>query len=397
MAACKNPSSSLHTSGGPEGIKLVTERPRVLIVITLAEVGGAQSYVASLVPALVGAFDVAVAAHGPGPLPDAVRKAGSRFIALSHVRRPIRPWRDLLGLLELVRVCRRERPHILHANSSKAGVLARLAACMTGVPIRIFTVHGWAFSAHSGSAARLYAWADRIVGALTTMTVCVSENDRRAGLRARTCRPDRSVVIRNAVDVAAAPRARRDGGTPRLIAVGRLQAPKDFMTLIGALAHLTPGSFRAVIAGSGPDRPALDAEIGRLRLSDAVEILGEREDVPQLLAEADIFVLSSRSEGLPISILEAMAAGLPVVASAVGGVPEAVVDGETGMVVAPGDRSALAAALDRLVGSPDLRSRLGSVGRVRAKKLFDLPAFRRAHIELYSELLEARGLPGPEP
>ena len=126
---------------------------------------------------------------------------------------------------------RRERPQILHASSSKAGVLGRLAAATTRVPVRIFTVHGWAFSAYSGLASRLYRVADRLMAPLTTVIICVSERELADGLAAGTCKADRAVVIRNAVDVAAAPRSRHERATPRLIAVGRLKAPKDFLTL----------------------------------------------------------------------------------------------------------------------------------------------------------------------
>jgi hypothetical protein len=182
-------------------------RPRVLLVITLAEVGGAQTYVASLLPALVGYFDVAVAAHGSGPLREAAEAAGIRFLPLRSVRRPISPWRDLAGLFELVRLLRRERPDILHASSSKAGVLGRLAGFLARVPVRIFTVHGWAFAAHSGVSSRLYRWVDRLVEPLTTETNCVSEREREAALAAGTCSPERTVVIPNAVDVAGAPRS----------------------------------------------------------------------------------------------------------------------------------------------------------------------------------------------
>ncbi|MGC9974911.1 MAG: glycosyltransferase, partial [Gaiellaceae bacterium] len=107
-----------------------SERPRVLIVITLAEIGGAQTYVAGLLPALSGSFEVTVAAWGPGPLIDACRANGVSFVPLRFVRRPLNPVYDLLGLFELIRLMRRLRPEIVHANSSKAGVLARLAAAV---------------------------------------------------------------------------------------------------------------------------------------------------------------------------------------------------------------------------------------------------------------------------
>jgi glycosyltransferase involved in cell wall biosynthesis len=373
----------------------VPRRPRVLLLITLAEVGGAQTYVASLLPALVHRFDVVVAAHGPGPLRDAAAEAGIRFVALKHVRRPVRPWRDLVGLIELVRLLRQERPDILHASSSKAGVLGRLAAFVAGVPIRIFTVHGWAFAAHSGLASSGYRWADRLAQRLTTVTICVSENERAAGIRAGTCSAARSVVIRNGISLEGVPRARHERPVPWLVSVGRLQAPKDFVTFLRALAVLAPGSFEALIVGEGPDRPAVEHELRVLGLERRVHLAGERHDVPDLLAAADVFVLSSRSEGLPVSVLEAMAAELPVVASRVGGVPELVLDGETGFLVAPESPRDLAVALRRLVDDRDLRRRLGAVGRVRAETRFNVNLFRRAHVELYADELARRHLPAP--
>ena len=368
-----------------------TRRPRVVLAITLAEVGGAQSYVAALLPALAERYDVVLAAYGEGPLRDAAIRAGVRFVPLRHVRRPIRPWRDLAGLVELSRLLRRERPQILHASSSKAGVVGRLAAALSRVPIRIFTVHGWAFAAYEGLPSRLYRLTDRLMAPLTTVTICVSERERAAGLEAGTCRADRTVVIRNAVDVGAAPRSSHDRATPRLIAVGRLKAPKDFLTLIRALAALPAGSFEAVIVGDGPDRDAVEAEIRRLGLDGSVRLAGERGDVPALLAGSDVFVLSSRSEGLPVSVLEAMAAELPIVASNVGGLAELVVDGESGILVPPGDPESLAGALRRLIEDPELRRGLGAAARARAEASFDLASFQRAHVELYDRQLALAG------
>jgi glycosyltransferase involved in cell wall biosynthesis len=368
-----------------------TARPRVLLLITLAEVGGAQSYVAALLPALAERYDVVLAAHGEGPLREAAARAGARFVPLRHVRRRIHPLRDLAGLVELRRLMRRERPQIVHASSSKAGVLGRLAAATTHVPIRFFTVHGWAFSAYSGLPSRLYRVADRLMASLTTITICVSETELRAGIEAGTCSAERSVVIHNAVDVAGAPRSRHERSTPRLIAVGRLKAPKDFLTLIRAFASLGGDEFEALIVGDGPDGAAVEAEIRRLGLESRVRLAGERDDVPELLAASDVFVLSSRSEGLPVSVLEAMAAELPVVASDVGGLAELVVDGETGLLVPPGDEAALAEALTRLVQDRDLRRSLGAAGRTRAEALFDVATFKRAHLELYARQLELAG------
>jgi glycosyltransferase involved in cell wall biosynthesis len=373
-------------------------RPRVVLLVTLAEVGGAQAYVASLLPTLAAHFEVTVAAHGSGPLEEATRRSGARYEQLRHLCRPVRPVRDVLGLIELIALLRRERPHVLHANSSKAGVLGRLAAVVARVPIRIFTVHGWAFKAHAGVSSRLYLWADRLLRDVTTSIICVAVSELAEGLRAKTCRDDRTVVIHNGIDASASPVIRPHARPPTIVSVGRLRAPKDFVTFVRALAELEKGSFRAVIVGDGPDRGVVEHELRRLHLEGTVHLAGERGNVLELLAASDIFVLSSRSEGLPISILEAMAAGLPVIASQVGGIPELVEDGETGILVPRSNPGALAEALQLLLADEVLRKRLGSSGRVRADSRFGVDAFRSRHVELYTDLLAARGLAGaPSP
>ena len=142
---------------------------------------------------------------------------------------------------------------------------------------------------------------------------------------------------------------------------------------------------------------ALDPVVRELGLSGQVDLLGQRRDVRELLAGSDVFVLASRSEALPISILEAMAAGVPVVASAVGGVAELVVDGVTGFIVPPGDPDALSDALARLLADSRLRRQMGAAGRARAEALFDLPSLHQAHLELYARELAVHGLPVPAP
>ena len=363
------------------------KRPSLLYVVTLAEVGGAQSYVRDLLSATRSEFDVAVAAYGDGPLKIAAEALNVQFVPLRHVRRPLSPLHDLLGLIELFRLFRRLRPDIVHLNSSKAGVLGRIAAWLARVPVCVFTAHGWAFKATTGGAARLYLWADRAVRPMTTMVVCVSELELRAGLRARVCVAERATVIRNGVEVGAyAKRALREGAA-QIVSVGRLAEPKDFATLVAALALLPPGKAQLRVLGDGPLRGPLVAQIGELALADSVELVGEVADVRPSLREADLFVLSSRSEAMPLSVLEAMAAGLPVVASDVGGLGEVVVEGETGFLVAPGDPGELAARLAQLVDDRDLRERLGAAGHCRANASFSLARCCGEHLALYRSLL----------
>ena len=257
--------------------------------------------------------------------------------------------------------------------------------------MRLFTVHGWAFKAHDGAAGAAYLWADRLMSPLTTTTICVAESEREAGLRARTCRAARTVVIHNGVELDRPRRASAAAGRPvTSLSVGRLRAPKDFMTLVRAIAGSSPARLRLRIAGDGPERPASPHEIARLGLDERVELLGTaRRRRPRCSPRADVFVLSSDSEGMPMSVLEAMAAGLPVVASAVGGVPELVRDGETGALVPPRDPAALGRAIDApRRATRRCGDRLGDAGRragrARVRRSRD---FRRAHLELYRAAL----------
>src|SRR5436309_614364 len=234
----------------------MSEKPRLLILITLAETGGAQTSVSLLLPGLTGEFDVTVAAHGSGPVRDAARAAGVPFVHLEHMRRAISPWQDVLALLELVRLCRRLRPDIVHAHSSKAGALGRLAAALACVPVRIFTVHGWSFAAYSGLSGHLYLWVERRLRRVTNAVVCVA-------------------------------------AASRVVSIGRLAFPKDFGTLVEALAA-TRADYRAAFVGDGPLLQEVAAMILDRGLKERIDLLGNRGDVPDLLASADVFVLSSR-------------------------------------------------------------------------------------------------------
>lgn len=366
-------------------------KPRLLILITLSELGGAQTAVALLFPGLVEQFEVTVAAQGSGPLRRAAGAAGIRYVELRHVRRQIHAWQDAMALVELVRLCRQVRPDVVHSHSSKIGVLGRLAAWVARVPVRILTVHGWSFAAYDGLAGRLFLWIERLMRPLTTAVVCVAEETRNQGLAARACDPRRTVVIPNAVDVRSFRPASGGSRNARIIGIGRFAYPKDFTTLLEAL-RCVRAPCHTVLVGDGPALPGVAAAVQKNGLSERVELLGARADIPELLARSDVFVLSSRSEGFPVSVLEAMAAGLPVVATDVGGVAQAVEDGETGFLVPAADSEALTRALERLVSDADLRRRLGAAGRARALRLFDVPRYRASYVELY-----CRELNGPAP
>jgi glycosyltransferase involved in cell wall biosynthesis len=169
--------------------------------------------------------------------------------------------------------------------------------------------------------------------------------------------------------------------------VARLDPQKGLGDLLEAAARVPDASF--VVAGDGPDRERLGETARSLGLHDRVCFLGHRDDVPDLLRSCDVFVLPSLYEGFPLSVLEAMAAGKPVIATAVGGTPEAVSDGETGFLVPPGDPSALAAAIRAVLSDPVLARRLGSAGRERACRTFSAAEMVRHVVRLYEDILKA--------
>ena len=272
---------------------------------------------------------------------------------------------------------------VVQLNSSKAGLLGRLA--MVGGPATVFTAHGWAFAQQPGAKARqAYLAMERATAPLADAIVCVAAAERERALAAGIRPASRLHVIHNGIDAPAQPPERGPWPLrPRLVTVARLNADKDVATLLAALAQPAAQAWRAEIVGDGPEREALEAQCDALDLRSRVRFAGERDDVADRLAQADAFVLPSRMEALPMSILEAMAAALPVVACDVGGVSEEVAEGRTGLLVPPEAPGDLADALGRLHASAAGARAMGLAGpRARARRVLGRAhgrPLRRAH------------------
>jgi glycosyltransferase involved in cell wall biosynthesis len=339
---------------------------RIAFVITRADtIGGPQVHVRDLCSALTKrAHEVTVLVGGEGPFTAELHKHSIRFASLRHLVRPISIYRDIAALTEMSRALRRFQPDIISSHSSKAGWIARVVGRRLGIPT-IFTAHGWSFTHGVPLLQRLlYMSIDRITVPLASHCICVSDYERCMALRYRVTRSDRLSTVYNGVpDVDYSLRARPDAEPVRLIMVARMDPPKDCETLLRSLALLAAESWDLDLVGDGILRPAVEALASQLGLSRRIRFLGRRTDVSQLLAAAQVFVLVSRFEAFPRSILEAMRAGLPVLASDVGGVRESLVDGETGFLVKPGDVTDLARKLEQLIRNPCLRMRMGAAGR----------------------------------
>jgi glycosyltransferase involved in cell wall biosynthesis len=275
--------------------------------------------------------------------------------------------RSLASLLRLV-----AQHDVIHAHSAKAGFLARLACAVRGRGSRcIFTPHGWSFWAVDGAERALYLRLERTAARWCRAIVALSEHERDAGVSAGIGAPPLYRVIPNGIELD------RFGAEPapvagRIVMVGRFAPPKRHDVVVRALADVRPQHPEAELhlVGDGPLRHEVESLVLQLGLQDAVRFLGTRDDVPDLLAAAAVVVLASDYEALPLSVIEAMAAGVPVAATATGGIGELVTDGDTGFLVGAGDSRGLASALGEVLSDSERARAMGQHGREEARRRF---------------------------
>lgn len=364
---------------------------KIVYLVTRADpIGGAQIHVRDLAVALAEQGHApTVITGGTGPFIDDLRRQRIPVVVLRHLTVPIRPLRDLRALREIHAVLTQVRPDLVAAHSSKAGILGRLAGRSLRIPV-VFTVHGWAFTPGIPPLrAAVYRRVERFSGPLATKIITVSEFDRRLALAARITDADRVVTVHNGMpDIEPALRADPGRAPVRLVMVARFGAQKDHPTLLRALAGLRDQQWELDLIGDGPLMGEVQSLAAALGLTDRIHFLGQRTDVDRILARAQVSLLVTNWEGFPLSILEAMRAGLPVVASEVGGTGESVSEGETGFLVPRGDVEMLRDRVGRLLRESSLRMRLGASGRARYERLFTLSHSVAATLAVYRDVLE---------
>jgi glycosyltransferase involved in cell wall biosynthesis len=371
---------------------------KILHIIDHLGLGGAQNLLVDLVCHLDrDKYDPIVCAvresGGTGAVQD-LRGAGVKTICMGRQRWDVRklPW--------LIQLIRRERPHIVHTHLTAASVLGRLSAAMCGTPVVIQHDHSGAN--HWKSSPFLFAlfWPiDRALNRFTDHTIACSQWVSRFDKRVRGIPGDKLTVVHNYVDLQRFDPALYDASEPRRTlgppeqtvvgTVGRLSKVKGIeYALKAAKLVVSEGwDIRLVVVGDGPLRAELESHADELGIRDRVLFTGYRQDVPLLMKAFDIFVLPSVSEPFGMVVAEAMAMGKPVVASDVGGVSEMVVDGRNGLLVAPGDSTALAEAMRQLLNDEELVNELGSNGRRTVEEQFDLDTMVRRTENVYSTLL----------
>ncbi len=379
-------------------------RIRVLHAITLLELGGAQRNTLDTVAHLDRSRFAVGLACGVGAelYGEAQAFADVRLFPLPHLLREVRPLADLAALGELRAAIRDFQPDVVHTHSSKAGVLGRIAARRERVPAVVHTIHGFGFGPHQRAPVRwAFLAAERLVARWTDHFIAVSRRNLEEGIRRGLFDAAHAGVIRSGIALAAfrshagGAGVRRElgipAGAPLVLQVACFKpqkAPERFAALAAALAPRFPDAH-FVLVGDGELRPALEAARARAGLEARLHLPGWRRDVPALLDAATLVTLTSRFEGLPRALVEALAAGVPVVAMAVDGVDEVVRNGVDGFLVREGDVGALAERVAALLADPGLRAALAArAGEGLAE--FDRDAMVRQQEQLYAELLTSR-------
>jgi glycosyltransferase involved in cell wall biosynthesis len=391
------------------------EPVRVVRVIARLNMGGPALHVAYLSAGLKerGYETTLVAgslARGEESMAFVADSLGVPVVTVEQLHREISPVRDALAVVRLARLLRTLRPHILHTHTAKAGAIGRLAVLLAAdarPPIVVHTFHGHVLRGYFGPArAAVFRLLERLLARVTTALVAVSPEVRDDLVALGVAPREKFTVIRLGIELDERVGARADEGAElrRLLGIplgrftvgwiGRMTAVKRTDDVLLAFRRLRDLGVDACLClvGDGPDRDGIEHRASELGIVRDCLFLGYQEEVAQFYAAFDAVVLPSGNEGTPVTVIEALAAGRPVVATRVGGVPDVIRDGVDGFLVEPGAVADLAARLADLARDPELRERLGQQGRSRVLPRYSVDRLLDDVDRLYRSLLQAKGL-----
>jgi glycosyltransferase involved in cell wall biosynthesis len=379
----------------------MSKRLKVAHIITRLELGGAQQntlYCCERHDRKK--YDVILICGAGGQLDDEARWIKDcRKYFLSELKHPLSPFFDWMALRRLTEILKLEQVDIVHTHSSKAGILGRLAAKRAGVPHILHTIHGWGFYPGQFFALRwLYQALERWAAKFTEVLIAVSEENKQTGLANRIGRLEQYEVIHSGVDPkkyalnrAEAAGARQKFKTqdrPTVLVLSNFKKQKSPLDVVAAAEALAPRLPNVLFlwAGDGTLMSEVEKRIEASGLKDNFNLLGWRNEVGELLAASDVLLLTSIYEGLPRVVLQAMAAGKPVVATSVSGTPEAVQSGVNGFLHPAHETGAMAESLYQILSSPALAKALGLAGKSRLKGTFQIAAMLKAIEKVYAKV-----------
>lgn len=378
---------------------------KILYIITQGEMGGAQLYVKSLAEASKGrnwAFDLALGENNKNWLSQEVGSLGGRIWPLKHLKREISPLEDFLVILELFRLLHKINPDVVHLNSSKAGVVgsfASLAYRISGKKTKvIYTAHGWVFNEPMNFFKKLiFIWLEKITSPIKDKIICVSEFDRTVGIKSSIKAAGNLITIHNGIELPneyflnhSEAREKIGAFSNDCLVIGTIvnfYKTKGLEFLISAFDLLVKNNkekyLKLAIIGDGEMRQQLEKLIASCGLNDKVVLLGRIDQASKYLRAFDIFVMSSVKEGLPYSLLEAQLAGVPIVATKVGGIPEIINDGVDGLLTRPKDPIDLAAKMQILIDNASIKDGLVQSSIKKVTNDFSLEEMLQKTLSLY--------------
>lgn len=384
-----------------------TAPPKLVRVITRMNIGGPSRHVTILTRHAGPELDATLLAGGSEPREGSLEAeavaAGVEVVHVPHLRRPVAPLDDVLALVWLYRYLRRERPAIVATHLAKAGTLGRLAAAMAGVPVRVHTFHGHVLDGYFGRlSTAVFTWIERLLGRLTTQFVAISP-EIAADLDRLDIGRGKTTIVRLGLELehlGGHPRGalRKDLGVHDDAAlvgiVGRLVPIKAHDLFLDAASQVLTRMPEAhfAIVGDGELWDALHDAVATRGLAQRVHFAGWRGDLAAVYADLDVVVCCSRNEGTPVSLIEASAAGRPVIGTEVGGIPDIITPGVNGLLVRSGDSGALAAAIEDLLADPQKGAAMGAAGRNIALERHGADRMVKELKDLYRNLLERRSL-----
>ncbi|GAB6579522.1 glycosyltransferase family 4 protein [Bacillus cereus] len=367
---------------------------KVLYVITRSDWGGAQAHVYDLIKeARQRGIECEVIVGEEGEFMYRVEEIGVKVTYLSSLVHPIHPLKDCKATFQLYKMIKEKSPSIVHAHSSKAGIIARMAGFLARIPV-IFTAHGWAFSDGVPKLRKMSAIIiEKMIGYLPGKVICVSNYDRNLAVRHKIVKSEKMEMIHNGVrDLQEVNKSQNVKSIFTITMVARFSKPKDQKILLKAISLLAleNSPVEVLLIGEGElleETKKLSKDLG---IEDRVKFLGMKKDIGHYLHQSDVFVLTSNHEGLPLSIIEAMSCGLPIIATNVGGIPELVKHEKNGYLVQRDDSNQLKNYIDILKNTPDIAKQFGEKSREYYEDYFSLEECLDTTIRLYGKELNKK-------
>jgi len=379
---------------------------KILYFITQSEFGGAQRYVFDLANNLKSNFQVAMALGEQGKngkLAKILDENNIKYFIIPHLKRSISPFNELLALYEIIKLIKQYQPDIIHLNSSKISILGSIAALFTNSKI-IYTVHGWVFNEPlPWLVKKFYLYAEKLTASLKDKIICVSEYDKQLALKHKIAPASKLVTVHNGmapIEFLSKEQAQRlllskirnskfEIRNFLIGSIGNLYKTKGFTYLVEA-ANILISSYRLpltfIVIGDGSEQKNLENLIAKYNLKNNFILAGQIDEAAKLLKAFDVYVCSSVKEGLPYTVLEAMSAGLPIVSTRVGGIPEMLEHEKTGLLIKPAEARDLAEKIKTLLDNKTLAARLGEQARQGIQKNFSMTKMIEATRRTYKIL-----------